>query len=144
MSVLVSERLQNINQLFIEGLYNKALNALDDFKQKKDLTVEERVFCNLIKSNIFFELGKSTDALKFAELACNMSKELDNKCLLIDSYISKAWALVILGDYDLVLQLISEGEELLKELMLIPQSEIAKRDALLKLIKSQICVYKSG
>ncbi|MFX1590206.1 MAG: tetratricopeptide repeat protein, partial [Promethearchaeota archaeon] len=136
--------MENINQLFIEGLYFEALDLIKSFEHREDLNPEERVSCNLLKSKIHYELGRYSDALKFAELACKMSKKLENKLLLVDSYISKAWALVLLRDYDLVLQLISEGEELLKALMIIPHSEIAKRDALLKLIKSQMCVYESG
>ena len=144
MPDLTSEKLKNMNQPFNEGLYFKALDALNDFEQKKDNTPKAQLSCHILKSNLYYELGEYTDALKFAEQACSMSQELGNKSLLVDSYISKAWALLELRDFNLVLQSISKGEELLKDLTIKPQSEFAKRDALLKLIKSAFCVYKSG
>ena len=143
MPDLISEKLQNMNQLFNEGLYFKALDALNDFEKKIDPTSEDQLFCHILKSNIFYELGRSTDALKFAEQACSMSQELGNKPLLIDSYISKAWVLLDLGDLDAILDLLSKGEDLLKQLNIIPRSDSAKREALLKLIKSAFFVYKN-
>jgi tetratricopeptide (TPR) repeat protein len=144
MPDLRNEKLENINQLLIEGLYNKALDLIEDFKQEKDLAREDRIFYYLIRSNLYCELGEYRAALKFAEKASNMSKELEDKSFLVDSNISKALALVGLHDFDLVLQLISKGEEMLKELTRKPESEYGKRDALLKLIKSQLCLYKNG
>lgn len=144
MPDLINEKLANINQLFIEGLYLKAFDSIVDFEQNKDLTPENQLSCSLLKSNLFYELGKYADALKFAEQACNMSQELGSKTFLVDSYISKAWSLLELRDFDLVLQSITRGEELLNDLIIKPRSDFAKRDALLKLIKSLFCLYKSG
>ncbi|MFX0179058.1 MAG: tetratricopeptide repeat protein [Candidatus Hodarchaeota archaeon] len=143
MPDLTSEKLQNMNQLFNQGLYFKALDALSDFEKKIDPTSEDQLFCHILRSNIFYELGKSTDALKFAEQACSLSQELGNKPLIIDSYISKAWALLDLGDLDAVLDLISKGDDLLKKLTIKQGSDFAKRDSLLKLIKSAFFFYKS-
>ncbi|MFX0081696.1 MAG: tetratricopeptide repeat protein [Candidatus Hodarchaeota archaeon] len=142
ISDLISEKLQSVNLLFKEGLYLKSLNALEDFEQKIDLTPEERLFSQILKSNIFYELGQSTDALKFADQACSMSQELGNKSFLIDSYISKSWILLDLGDFDAILDLLSKGENLLKQLTNISQSDFAKRNAVLKLVKSRISFYK--
>ncbi|MFX0081559.1 MAG: tetratricopeptide repeat protein [Candidatus Hodarchaeota archaeon] len=144
MPGLVNEKLENMNQLFIEGLYLKIRDSIVDFEQREDLTPEDRLSCYLLKSNLYYELGEHTDALKFAEQACSLSQELGLKTLLIDSYISKAWALLELRDFDLVLESILKGEELLKNLTIEPQLEFAKRDALLKLVKSALYVYKSG
>jgi tetratricopeptide (TPR) repeat protein len=65
-----------------------------------------------------------------------MSQELGNKSLLIDSYISKAWALLNLGDLETILDLIFKGEDLLKKLTMMTRSDSAKREYQLKLIKS--------
>jgi len=138
-----SEKLQKASQLFSEGLYFKALDTLNDFEKKIDPTSEDQLFCHILKSNIFYELGRFTDALKYAEQTCTMSQELGNKPLLIDGYISKAWALLDLGDLDTVLDLISKGEDLLKELTIMPRSNSAKRESLLKLIKSLFFFKKS-
>lgn len=143
MSDLISKELEKVNQLFNQGLYFKALDALNDFEQKADYNSEDKLFCHIIKSNIFYELGRSTDALKFAEQACLMSQKLGIKSLKIDSYISKAWILLDLGDLDAVLDLLSKGENLLKELSIIPQSDISKKESLLKMIKSNIVYYKN-
>ena len=143
MPELINEKLENMNQLFIEGLYFKALDSIVDFEQKEILAPEDRLFCYLLKSNLYYELGENTDALKFAEQACNMSQELESNNFLFDSYISKAWVLLDLKDLDKVSEIITNSEEMLKELTIKPESEFAKRDALLKLIKSVFCVYKS-
>ncbi|MFW9818144.1 MAG: tetratricopeptide repeat protein [Candidatus Thorarchaeota archaeon] len=144
MPNLIKKKLDNMNQLFLEGLYSNVLDSIEDFEQIENLTNENRISCYNLKSNLYFELAKYTDALKFAEQACKMSQELGNKSFLLDSYICKAWALLMLRDYELVSQLISNGEELLRELTLKPQSEFAKREALLNFIKSQFYACKSG
>jgi len=141
MSDLISKKLENVDQLFNQGLYFKALDALNDFEQKVDFNSEDQLYCHIIKSNILYELGRYTEALKFTEQACVISEDLGNKSLQIDSYISKAWILLDLRDLDAVLDLISKGEILLKELIMISQSDIAKKDYLLKLIKSKIFYY---
>ncbi|MFX1492759.1 MAG: tetratricopeptide repeat protein [Promethearchaeota archaeon] len=143
MPDLISEKLQNANQLFNQGLYFKTLDALTDLEEKIDLTSEDQLSCHILRSNIFYELGRSNDALKFAEQACSLSKELENKPLLIDSFISKASVLLDLGDLDAVFDLVSKGEDLLKKLAIKRGSEFAKRDSLLKLIKSAFYFYKS-
>ncbi|MFX1490092.1 MAG: tetratricopeptide repeat protein [Promethearchaeota archaeon] len=143
MSELISNELQNINQLFIEGLYFKTLDMLSEFTQKSDLTPENQIYCNIIKSNVFYELGRYSDALKYGDQACNLSEEIGNKTLILDSYISKTWALLRYRDLDTVLDLISKGEELFKQLPEMPQLDSARREALLILIKSMLSFQKS-
>ncbi|MFX1280647.1 MAG: tetratricopeptide repeat protein [Promethearchaeota archaeon] len=142
MSELINGKIQGINQLFIEGFYFEALDSLADLEQTEDLNLEDQFSCHLVKSNVYFELGEYTEALKFAENACNKSEELGNQSYLIDSFISKAWALLELKNLDLVQQIISRGEDLLKDLTLEPQSEIARKQALLKLINGLLVLYK--
>jgi len=144
MPSLIRKELESMNQLFIEGLYFETLDAIKDFKQKEDFTLEDRLSCYLLESNLYCEIGEYADALKFAEQAYTMSQELENKSFLVDSNISKAWILLALRKLDFVLQLISKGEDLLKNLTIKPQSEYAKKDALLKLIRSKFCFYKTG
>jgi len=74
MSELISEELRNINQLVNKGLYFKALDALDDFEKDPDQPPEDQIFHLIIKSNILSELGRSPDALKFAEEAYKIAK----------------------------------------------------------------------
>jgi len=107
MSELISTKLQNINQLFIEGLYFKALGKLNEFEQKPDHTPENQIYFNIIKSNVFYELGRYSDALKHADQACNISEKIRNKSLILDSYISKTWALLRYRDFDTVLDYVA-------------------------------------
>ncbi|MFX1288687.1 MAG: tetratricopeptide repeat protein, partial [Promethearchaeota archaeon] len=143
MTDLNKVNLESANQLFIEGLYFKALDTVKKYEQLEDIAPENSIICNLLKSSIYSELGAYDDALKFAEQAYSKSQELGNKSFLVDSNISKAWALTMLKDFDSVLVLISKGEALLSELILLPESEFARKDAHLKLIKSQLCLYKN-
>ncbi|MFX0022700.1 MAG: tetratricopeptide repeat protein [Candidatus Hermodarchaeota archaeon] len=144
MQNLTNNILENINQLFTQGLYFKALDSIENFEKREDLTLEDQVSWHLLKSNIYFEIGVYADALKFAEQAYTMSQELENKSLLVDSHISKAWILLALRKLDFVLPLISKGEDLLANLTIKPQSEYTKKDALLKLIRSKFYFYKTG
>jgi tetratricopeptide (TPR) repeat protein len=144
MQNLAINDLENINQLFIQGLYFEALDSIEKFEQREDLSLENQVSCYLLNINLYNELGKFTDALKFADDACNISKTLKNQSYLLDSYISKAMALLALRDNDLVLEIIAKGEEMLKKLEIKPKSEFAKRNALLYIIKSQFSVFQNG
>ncbi|MHA2185573.1 MAG: hypothetical protein ACXAAI_11285, partial [Promethearchaeota archaeon] len=139
---LINKQLQNINQLFIEGSYFEALEALNEYEQKKSLSSEDQIFYYILKSNIFYEIGRSTDALKFAEQACSKSQALGNNLLLIDSYISKAWALLGVRDFEGVSEIISKGEELLTRLTRLSKEENATRESLLSLIKSAFFFHK--
>ena len=40
MPDVINKKLEYINRLFIRGLHFKALNSIEDFKQKKDLYLE--------------------------------------------------------------------------------------------------------
>ncbi|MHA1988433.1 MAG: hypothetical protein ACW98D_17525 [Promethearchaeota archaeon] len=140
---LIKEKLKNVKKLFHQGLVFKALDTLKDFEQKIDPTSEDQLYCYILKSNIFHELGQLTKALKFAEKACDFSQDFGNKPFLIDSYIAKAWALLDLGELDTVLNLISKGENLLNKLTTIPKPDIARRESHLKLIRSATLFYKN-
>jgi tetratricopeptide (TPR) repeat protein len=142
MPNLTIEEIKLADQLYIEGSYFKALDKVEEIEQIRDLTPKNQVSCNLLKSNIFMELGEHANALKFAEEACNLSQDLGEKVLLIDGYISKSRILTGLRNFDLVLELISKSDKLLKELNIKPQSEFAKRNSLLNLIKSHVSLYK--
>ncbi|MFW9785542.1 MAG: tetratricopeptide repeat protein, partial [Candidatus Heimdallarchaeota archaeon] len=141
-SEVINEKIQGINQLFIEGFYFEALDSLVDFEQTENLTSEDQFWCKLLKSKVCFELGEYTEALKFAEEACSKSEELENQSYLVDGLISKAWALLELKNLDLVQQIISEGEDLLNDLTLVPKSEFARKKALLKLVNGLLFLYK--
>ncbi|MHA2283641.1 MAG: hypothetical protein ACXAC5_22595 [Promethearchaeota archaeon] len=74
MPDLINKELENINQLFIEGFYNKALDSIAEFDQKEGITPENQLSCYLLKSNLYYEIGEYANALKFAEQACTMSQ----------------------------------------------------------------------
>ncbi|MFX1323479.1 MAG: tetratricopeptide repeat protein [Promethearchaeota archaeon] len=133
---MISEELLNINRTFNQGLYFKALDVLEDFEQTTDLSPNDKAFSQIIKSKIFYELGRSIEALKFAEEAFNICQEHGYQSFLFDSYIAKALALLNLGDFDKILDLLSEGENLLKQLSEIPRSDYTKKESVLKLIRS--------
>jgi len=133
---LISKHLQKIDQLFIEGSYFEALEALTNYEQKKDLSSEEQIFCLILKSNIYYELGRSADALKCIEQAHRKSEKIGNNLFIIDVTISKAWILLGVWNYEEVSELLSKGEELLSQLTRLSQKELAKRKSLLKIIKS--------
>ena len=65
----ISEKLKIANQLYNQGLYNEALDALTEFEHKIVPNSEDHIYCLILKSDIFHELGRSTDALEHAEQA---------------------------------------------------------------------------
>jgi len=142
MQNLSNVDLENINQLLLQGLYLKALESIEKFEKIEDLSLENQGPCYLLKSNIYFEIGRYNDALKLAEQACSISQKLGNRLLLLDSYISKAWVLFELKNLDTITNLLSQGKELLEELTL-SQSDYAKRDSILKLIESYLFFVKN-
>ncbi|MHA2474650.1 MAG: tetratricopeptide repeat protein, partial [Promethearchaeota archaeon] len=76
------------------------------------------------------------------EQACSKSQALGNNLLLIDSYISKAWASLGVRDFDVVSEIVSKGEELLRRLTRLSKEENATRESLLRLIKSAFFFHK--
>ncbi|MFX1457639.1 MAG: tetratricopeptide repeat protein [Promethearchaeota archaeon] len=143
MSDLISEELQNADQLFIQGLYFEALNILDEIGQKLDNFTEDQLFWYIIKSNILYEIGRKSEALNLAEQACILGEKIGDKRLLIDSYISKAWVLLDLREMDTVLDLLTRGEDLLSQLTRISKSDYAKIESLMNSIKGAFFFYGS-
>ncbi len=136
----MKKQLQKVEQLLIHGEYQEALKLIEEGLKTKNISKEEKLAFLALKSSILNYLGKHKEALESAEKVLLESEETDYVLLHVDALIQKGMALLALyGKMDESTNSIDEGIELLETTKLvIPEKELAKRKALLFLIKGSL------
>ncbi|MFX1515747.1 MAG: tetratricopeptide repeat protein [Promethearchaeota archaeon] len=121
--------LEEIRKLVEGERFKEALTQIDQSEKKGNLSNDDQIEINLLKSTVFMRLGKikkSNDIL--SEL---LGRETINSLQVIDAMIIKAEIFEHQGKYDEMAKKISEVEKLLQSLTQVEQKEISKRRALL-------------
>jgi len=130
-----SEELKQAEILKNEGKFNEALLSLNEIEERGDLSPSDLLSFHLLKGSILNIVGSYSDALKHGELAYQKSQELIRKLQSIDALIIMGLASTQLGDLEKALDVIAQGEELLKAVKVEDPREITKRKGSLTVIK---------
>jgi tetratricopeptide (TPR) repeat protein len=96
------------------------------------------VKCHLLKSQIKIKLGNYQESLELAESVLKQAKQLESPTFILEARESQAEALYYLGRFDEGLDMIQEGEQLLKISMIQQQTDLTRRKASLQNIKGKI------
>ncbi|MFW9996778.1 MAG: tetratricopeptide repeat protein [Candidatus Odinarchaeota archaeon] len=131
-----------LEQLQNSGKFEKALQIVTDFEKNKDLTSQDRLTCQLLKTNLLIKIGDFESALQIAEDTLELSKKLEAPLLEIDVLIAQAEVLWRLGLLDKGLSTIATGEQLLESLTGISPTEESWRKAALTYHAGTIHFYK--
>ncbi|MCK4382842.1 MAG: tetratricopeptide repeat protein [Candidatus Lokiarchaeota archaeon] len=125
-----------------EGDFKEALEQVNAFEKKNDLNNYDQISCYILKSSLLINLSQFEEGFKFAEKAYQMSKELRLDIYSVNALILMGNALVRLQKLDDALDIILQGERLLKSRTQISQNELMQREASLAVVKSIIFFYK--
>jgi tetratricopeptide (TPR) repeat protein len=106
-------------------------------EQKGGLDEDSELRSQILKSLVIIERGQPDKGLKLAEEAYKASVKTGSALTTIDALNSMATALVVLSRFTEALKTINEAETILKELVK-DQTEFAKRDSALELIKGRV------
>ncbi|MFX1489424.1 MAG: tetratricopeptide repeat protein, partial [Promethearchaeota archaeon] len=134
----LSKDLLYANNLMEEGKFEEATQVIDNFENREDISLNDKIAYYVLKSSLSFRLFKKDDFLKYAEKAYQESKEQKPSLLLFDAYIEKAHSYIWRLESDKALELIKNCENLLKILNKEAPLELIKREAKIAWIKSGI------
>ena len=108
-----NQELKQAENLKNNWKLKEALIILDNFDENKDLTTRERFHFYFLKSSILFALFASKEAMNYAELAYNESKELKSDYDIISSLMLKSQIFGGMVEPNKSLKVINEAEEIL-------------------------------
>ena len=86
------KELIEAERLIDNGKYISALQILDNFYKKLDVSLHSKVSCNLLKFRVLYEQGHYDKAISLAEQAHKESLGLGSNILIVDALISIARA----------------------------------------------------
>lgn len=118
-----------------EGELEQAFIELEKLEEWEDLTSNDKLSCDILKTCLMFDIGVYNDAIKLAEqiiLECQESNDLFH---LIDIYIIKASIIWGFGEIYKAIELITKSEELIKTYYRDSPIELKKKKALLAFLK---------
>ena len=142
MSESKSEELLRAERLFTEGYSNKALEVLNEFEKKSDLTLNDRINCYLLKSFYLFTFSFFKDALNYAEKAYQMSKESKNQFLEIYSMIMSGLFHLYTSKIEIAQDFIFKSENLLSKTVTLTPTENKRIRARINLVNGFIQARK--
>ncbi|MFX0024393.1 MAG: hypothetical protein ACFE9S_18890 [Candidatus Hermodarchaeota archaeon] len=134
--------LSNIELLKDKCRYEEALQELEYIEESNDLSTYERISCTVLKCSLFFEIGNYRKALNIIDQISQEIKELKYNLHLIDIFTIKSYILWRQGKQFDALNLIVNGEELLKSIHHENPAELNKRAARLADIRGWINIYE--
>jgi len=137
------EELIRAEKLIDDAKVNEAHELLNNFERKKGLTLHDKVSCLLLKCDLLYQQGRFKEVITLAEEIYDMSLGLGKNLYSVDCFIFMAHSFVVLGKYDKALDVITQGEELLKSVTQELSSEIMKREAFLIFFKALVSASKS-
>ncbi len=133
------EELIRVEKLIDDAKVNEAHELLNNFEKKEGLTLHDKVSSQLLRADLLFQQGRYREVLTLAEETYDLSLGLGKNIQSVDCCILKALSLKWLGKRDKMLDVIIQGEKLLKNLTQVLSSTRMKREASIAFIKGYFC-----
>jgi tetratricopeptide (TPR) repeat protein len=130
-------KFQQVGQLIHKGKIDEANQILELLKKKEDVSLSYRLKCSLLKSQIKIKMSFFEEGLKLAKYAMEKSQELSVPLLEIDACITVAKALEGLKNFDESLDVIDQGNRIMKKVKGEPTTAITQRKATLLYLRGQ-------
>jgi tetratricopeptide (TPR) repeat protein len=129
MAHLIHKELGQAEKRIEEGKLEEALQLLNNFKKKKDLSYHERISYYCLKSLVAFYFLDRNECTKYAEKAYRESQKLENSILLLDVYIQMGLISNWAYKTNEASEFIKKSEDLMKTLPQELSTELKKRKA---------------
>jgi len=113
MDSLTQVELIQAKQLIDESLYDEALQLIKDFEDKGVLNLTEKIFSQLLKSDIYLQCGSYDRAFKLAEQAYEDSLGLGKNLISVDALLLMVEAGLPGYPFEKLLEIFKQAEELL-------------------------------
>jgi tetratricopeptide (TPR) repeat protein len=131
-------QLKQLEYFVKKGKLQEALYIVGNIEKSRELDLTDRLRNQIIKSLIVIDMGIFDKGILTAEQAFKKSQKIENPLLGVDAIISKAIALMLHSRLDECLEEIDQGENLLRMVNDVQQSEINYRSASLDYIKGVV------
>lgn len=126
---LANENLRQAEDLLNETKFDKALQIVETIAKQQDLTADDHLTCQLLKSQILKVKGEYEKSLELAETALAESKKLNLSLQEVDAHIAMAGALESLDKFNESLEEGAQGEQMLLTLLEEPSLVLTQRKA---------------
>ncbi len=136
------EELALAEKLIDDAKVNEAHELLNNFEKKEGLTLHDKISSQLLRTDLLFQQGRFRESLTLAEQTSKESLKLGKILQSVDCFFFMAYSSVRLGKLDEALDVIIQGEELLKNLTQVLSSKRMKREASIALIKGYFYEHK--
>lgn len=113
MTSSIQDNISRVEVLLQEGEYKEALKLLEKITARKGLSTDNRFVCTLLESRIKIKLGEFKNALALTEKVLQAALEGKNFLRAVESLGTKAEIAWRLGELDMGLSVVEEGERLL-------------------------------
>ena len=137
------EELTQAEQLIDDAKVHETHELLNNFERKKGLTLHDKVLCHLLKCDLLSQQGRYKELLMLAEQTYKESSDSGNILHSVDCLIFMAQSFLVFRKLDKALDVITQGEELLKSVSQELSSEIMKREAFILFLKGEVSEAKS-
>jgi len=137
------EELIQAEQLINDAKIHEAQALLTIYERKKGLTLHDRVSCQLLKCDVLFHQGRYKEVLILAEQTYKECSEKRYILHSVDCLIFMAHSFILLHKINKALDVITQGEELLKSVSHELSTEILKRDAFIIYLKGTVLGFKN-
>ncbi len=129
------EDLIRVKQLIDECKFDEADQLIRNFEEKGGNTLNDLVLCHLLKCELLNWRSLWEDAVELAEQTYRESLGLGKNLLSVDILLIMANALVWIGPWDKLYDIIKQGEELLKALTQELPADYKQREAYIAFLK---------
>ncbi len=109
-----AERVQLIELLVKEAQFEQALEKMIQFEKLPHVVEEISLYCRLIQSELLLLMGRLKEALELSTLILHESRQNDKSINNLDIFLSLAQINAQLGNYDEGLEILLQGEQILK------------------------------
>ncbi len=114
MTSSIQDKIAQAEALLSKREYKEATALLEKITARKGLSAEDRLACTLLKSRVKMGLAEYKDALALTEKALQAAIEGKDYLRAVESLSTKAEIAWRLGEFDMGLKAVEDGEKLLK------------------------------
>lgn len=143
MSQQEAEELLQAQKLIDDGKFKEALQLVNDFGKKKDLSSHERISYYIFKSRLAEYFADNKECTKYAEKAYQESQNFENSLLLLDIYLQMVDSLIWNSKTKKASKFIKKCEDLLNILPQELSTVLTKRKGYLLWLKG-IMFFERG
>ncbi|MHA2176673.1 MAG: tetratricopeptide repeat protein, partial [Candidatus Hodarchaeales archaeon] len=130
MSLSIADLVAVCQKNLLSGEFQKVLELASEHEMRADFTEEEKLTCTLLKSRVYYRLGKYQRTLQLLQRILDESRKIGNQILSVDALIMKSTVLWRLGKYPEALSIIDQGEAILSRMKTLTSESVQERVAM--------------